>query len=153
MFIELDELKTVAYAYQLQQITEEDDEIILQAIATAVEEAKSYITPNSQKAWQDGRPLYDVEAIFLATGASRNPLILQFTKVIALWHVIQLSNVDLIYEHVKERYDRARAWFKELGSGKVNAGSLPLLEPDPSDPNTEEELPFRFGSRKKFNHE
>jgi phage gp36-like protein len=161
MFIEIAELKSALYAYQLNEIVEitEDDttneDIVVMAIDAAVEEMKSYLKPNNQSRWIDGRRRFDIAAIFGATGAARNPLILELCKSIAVWYVCRLSNVDIIEEKVKERYDRAITWLEKVtGVGKYADG--PALNPDlPVLPlgDTPEDVPFRFGSREKFNHE
>lgn len=147
MFLTSTELESVMYSYQLEQITD-NPEVIQTAINTAITEVRSYLTSNDQKAWQDGRPRYNVEAIFSAEGTNRNDLILQYTKIVALWHVIMLCNADIIYEHVKDRYDRVIDYLKGLASGRVNI-NLPQLQV------AEENIiqPFRSGSRTKFNHE
>jgi phage gp36-like protein len=162
MFLEPQELKSAIYGYQLAEIveiTEDDDtntDIVLMAISAAVEEMKSYLTPNNQSQWNDGRTRYDVAAIFGATGTDRNPLVLELCKNIAVYYICRLSNVDIIEEKVKERYDRAIAWLEKVsGTGKSAGG--PALTPDlPTitiDPESDEAIPFRFGSRDKFNHE
>lgn len=152
MFITKDDLGNVIYDYQLDQITEGDDNIVNQGIAAAIEEAKSYLTPNPEdKKWLDGRLLYDVETIFSATGLDRNSLILQHCCTLAKWHIAELCNADFIYEKAKEHYDRAIAWFTKIANGTINLSSLPQLE------RTEESAgakqPFEFGSRAKFNHD
>ncbi len=149
MFIAIQELKTAIYAYQIAEITEADPDITLQAIAAAESEVRSYLLPNNRKDWQDGRPLYDAAAILAATGQARNPLLVEVTKNIAVWYLIRLCHVDMIYEQVKERYDRAISWLQQLGRGDITL-DLPLLPPA-----TENEgaVPFRSGSRTKFNHD
>jgi Protein of unknown function (DUF1320) len=147
MFITADELCTSIYEYQLLQIIEENNDIALTAIATAEQEVKSYLMPNNLKVWQDGRPRYDVDNIFAKLGSERNPLLMQHVKTVAIWYVIQLSNPDIIYEHIKERYDRAIDFLKRIAKGEVTL-NLPLL-----DETLEAKEPFRFGSRTKFNHE
>jgi len=155
MFILPDELNTALYAYQLNEITEEDSDIAQLAIDAAVEEMKSYLSPNSQSRWRDGRPRYDVAAIFEATGTDRNPLILELCKSIAVWYVCRLSNVDVIHEHVKERYNRAIEWLEKVaGVGKYAdapalSPNLPLIAEDPDNPI----LPIRSGSHTKFIHD
>lgn len=150
-FLTKDELKTVAYSYQIAEITEADDDIILQAIATATVEVQGYLRRNNKKEWGDGRIVYDVDAVFAATGANRDALILQYTKIIALWHLLILCNVDIIYEHVKERYDRAIDFLKKVNKGEITL-NLPAL-PEPAPDDNGKGLPFRFDSRVKFNHE
>lgn len=156
MFLEVEELSSVAYEYQLNEITENNPDIVEMAINAAVEEMISYIKPNAQKQWKDGRPRYDVEAIFGATGTNRNSLILELCKSIALYYVCRLANVDIIQERVQDRYDRAVEWLEKVaGVGKyANAPgitpNLPVLEETETSDTT---IPFRFGSRTKFNNE
>jgi len=150
-FIDIQEMKTVAYAYQIEEITEADDDIVLQAISAGIDHAKSYLRPGNKKEWLDGRLLYDVNATFSATGSQRNILLMEMTKSLALWYLCRLCNVDMIYENVKDRYDRSITWLKQVNKGEVTL-DLPLL---PDTPTTVDpaKLPFRFGSRAKFNHE
>ncbi len=147
-FITIIELKTVAYSYQIQEITEADDSIIMSAIATAIAEVAGYLRANNKKEFGDGRLVYDVDAVFERAGEERNALILQYTKVVALWHLIILCNIDMIYEHIKERYDRVIDFLK-----KVNKGDITLNLPILAEPEENKRQAFRFGSRTKFNHE
>ena len=153
MFLEIDEMKSVMYDYQMNEITENDDTIVAMAIKSAVSEMKSYLNPSNQKQGQDGRPLYDVNKIFGATGDERDPLILEICKDISCYRVCRLANVDIIHEHVKERYDRAIDWLKSV----AGLNGAPTLTPDlPTIDNPDGETtkkPFRYGSRPKFNHE
>lgn len=151
MYLSKDELKNKLYSYQLESITEEDDEIVEMAISTAIEEVKSYLTPGSQSEFMDGRLLYDVVAIFSAEGSDRHPLILEHVKTSAVWWITQLANTDIIYEHVKERYDRTIAYLTKVLKGDINISNLPTL--DPEEDNAANKEPFRSGSRLKFNHE
>lgn len=155
MFLLPEELKSVAYLYRLEEIVDDDNAIILTAIETAIQEVQSYFTPNYKKEWGDGRLVYDVETIFNATGTNRNPLILQHTKISALWHLLILSNVDMIYEHVKERYDRTIDWLEQFAKGEVGLAGLPTkdISYEDEDGNPIATEPFVFGSRKKFHHE
>lgn len=149
MFLEKDELKSVIYQYQIDQITEDDDDIAFMCITAAEDEVKSYLRPGNKKDWQDGRPLYDVDAIFSKTGTDRNSLLLEMTKNVAIWYVVRLCNVDMQFENIKDRYDRAIAWLKDVNKGNVIL-DLPLLDEDVIDPDKK---PWRFGSRPKFHYE
>lgn len=160
MFLEIEEMRSVMYEYQMNEITEADDTIVMMAIRSAISEMKAYLTPSDQKQWQDGRPRYDVEKIFGATGEDRDALILELCKDIAAWRVCRLSNVDMIYQHVKDRYDLAIDWLERVsGTGKHK--DAPTISPGlptiPNDGDGEEgssgKKPFRFGSRNKFRHE
>ncbi len=156
MLIEIDELRSVMYSYQLQTIIENDNTIAVMAINSAVSEMKSYLNPSNQKQWQDGRPLYDVNKIFGVTGDDRDPLILELCKDIACYRICRLANVDIIHEHVKERYDRVIDWLEKVAGLKgapTLAPDLPLIETDGEGEAGSSKKPFRYGSRPKFNHE
>lgn len=150
MYLDPSELNTTMYEYQIQQIVQNDTTIVLNAIAAAIDEVKSYLTPNNQNEWLDGRPLYDVEAIFNTTGSDRNALILNHTKTITEWWIIQLSNVDILHEQAKDRYDRSIKYLEKINKGRVTIHGLPVL--DPTQDNPANRIPFRSGSRPKFNH-
>lgn len=156
MFLEIDEMRSVMYNYQMNEITENDDTITVMAIKSAVSEMKSYLNPSNQKQWQDGRPLYDVNKIFGATGNDRDPLILELCKDIACYRVCRLANVDIIHEHVKERYDRAIDWLEKVAGLKgapTLTPDLPTIAPDDEGEAGTSKKPFRYGSRQKFRHE
>jgi len=124
---------------------------VLTALQAAEEEIRSYLSGNNKKEWLDGRIRYDVNAILSATGDDRNQLIVKHGITIAKWWIVDLANVDIIYEQAKERYDRTIDWLSKLANGELSLSTLPVL-PANSDDNTDD-IPFRFGSRKKFNHE
>ena len=157
MFLTYPELKSVLYEYQLDEITESSPDIADMAVACAIEEVKSYLRPNGQSHWRDGRPRYDVATIFNATGTDRNALILGLTKSIALYYVTQLANVDILQERVQQRYDRAIDFLEKVaGVGKYAdapsiAPDLPVLSAEQMATDTQEA--FRYGSRTKFNHD
>jgi len=153
MFLTREDLKFSMYEYQQLQISDDDDTIIMQALAAAEQEARSYLTLNARLSRDnENRMPYDVEAIFSAQGSDRNPLLVSICATIAKWWVIQLCNADILYEPTKERYDRAITWLKDTATGNANLGTLPLIDndDDASDSGTQ---PWIYGSRKKFNHE
>lgn len=108
MFLEAEDLKSVIYQYQIDSITDNDPTIIDIAINAAIEEVKSYLLSK-----------YNVSSIFGATGSDRHPLILEFCKDVTLWQIIKLSNPDIIYEKVKDRYDRAIDFLNRAARGSV----------------------------------
>lgn len=156
MFLEIDELRSVMYKYQLDVIIENDNSIAVMAIKSAVSEMKSYLNPSNQKQWQDGRPQYDVDKIFNAQGDDRDALILELCKDIALYRVCRLSNVDIIHAHVIEKYDRAIDWLEKVAGLKgapTLTPDLPTIESDDEGETGSSKKVFRYGSRPKFNHE
>lgn len=153
MFLQKEDLKNNIYNYQIDQITEGDDGIVLQAMASAEEELRSYLQGNHKKEYLDGRLRYNVDAILSATGEDRNAMLLNCAINIAKWNIVDLCNADIIYEQTKERYDRAIDWLKQLAKGDVNLSNLPTIKDDEEDNNNKGNQAFVYGSRKKFNHE
>lgn len=154
-FLTKEELKTAIRTEKLNRIADEDDLIIDKYINAAVTEVKSRLTPNNKKAWMDGRLRYDVEAIFNASGEQRHELLLDITKVVALWRLIIRNNAGIDYAVMESRYQFSIDYLKDLATGEANDGTLPLLEePVDEDGNPiSNAKPFRMGSRRKFNHE
>ena len=157
MFLTVGEMKDVLYAYQADEIAEGDEQIIENGINAAVNEVRSYFTASNQKQWSDGRPRYDIQKIFGATGSDRDAWILRMCKTVAAWNIIELSNPDIIYEKVKDRYDIVIKTLEKI-AGIGQSANSPALTPDlPTvDPGSEsgsDMEPFRFGSRLKFRHE
>lgn len=141
MFLTKEDLGSAIYGYQVDQITEGNDDLVLQAIGAAIQEVGGYLS---------GASLYDVPAIFITTGVQRNALILTHTITVTKWYLVELCNADIIYEQAKERYDRAVAWLIKLSKGIVKLESLPTLPIDDSNSETDT---FGYGSRVKFTHD
>lgn len=147
MFLSKEELKSAIYEYQVDTITEGDDTIVENAIDAAIGEVKAYLTPNNQLQNFDGRVLYDTEKLFAQEGDERNALILAHVKTIAKWWIILLANPDIIYEQVKERYDRSVDFLTKVAKGIVTLSGVPVL------PTPDGVYSFLSGSRRKFHHE
>ncbi|KMQ70233.1 phage protein Gp36 family protein [Chryseobacterium koreense] len=147
MFLEIHDLGTTIYNYQIDQITENNEDITIQGIAAAEEELRSYLAAPE---WSDGRPKYDVDAILTAKDNDRNQLLVRICSTLAKFYIIELCNADIIYEIAKERYDRALDWLKKFAKGELKLTLAMTPEIDPYDDGTQ---PFIYGSREKFNHE
>ena len=135
-FITVSEMQTVIYEHVMDEITENDDATVLQCIEAAVSEMKSYLSSR-----------YDTEAIFSATGNDRDPLILENTKVIAVWWLICKNNSEMIYEHWRERYDRVIEFMSKVSEGSITP-ALPIATDEQGNPI----IKSRFGSNPKFQH-
>ena len=130
MFLPIEELRSVIYDYQVNEIVEDDNTIVEMAISAAIEEVKSYL-----------RSRFDTEQTFSAEGNERNPLVLEITKDVALWQILRLSNPDILYDRVKERYDRAINWLEKVAQGLISP-DLPVIQ----DEQGGDISPIRFGS-------
>lgn len=153
MFLEIKDLENSIYDYQVEQITEGNEQIVLEALAAAEEEVRSYISLNNRREKYDGRLIYDVDKILSATGTNRNPMIKNTMISIAKWYIVDLCNADIIYETAKERYDRAITWLNKLSKGDLTLSTLPVIENNPTETDDDSTAPFAYGSREKFNHE
>ena len=160
-------MKTVLYEYQMDQITEENENIVTEGIEAAITEVKSYLyasnnrremaglTAQQYQAWK----LYDVDTIFSKTGDNRNKFLMRLVQRVAAWNICELSNVGVNYDHVKERYDNAITTLEKIaGMGEYATSQMVLTDLDSPAPvtpttETEERKPFRMVSRPKFNHE
>lgn len=152
MFLTQEDLGSTIYDYQIEQITEGDNDIVEQGLQAAEEEVRSYLSGNNKKEWSDGRLRYDVNAILSAVGTQRNALIVRQASTIAKWYIVELCNTDAIMEHAKDRYDRAIAWLKKVSTGELNLSTLPTLPENPES-STDDIGAFIYGSRAKFTHE
>ncbi|ECO5453742.1 DUF1320 domain-containing protein [Parabacteroides merdae] len=135
MFIEISELNTVAAEYKVEEITDYDSSIAQQCILAAVKRVRRLLS---------GR--YDVDAIFSTTGEERDAELVEICKNIALWFLIRRCNVDILYNRVKETYDRDMAYLRELKEGSIPS-DLPLRETDGQPVSM-----LRAGSNRKFSH-
>lgn len=165
MFLEIDEMKSVLYSYQMNEIAENDDDIIAEGIEAGVQEVKAYFeTANNRrnngantKQMHQNWVMYDIDAIFSAQADERNKFVLRLCKTVAAWNICELANVDIIYNHVHERYKNAiRTLERIAGYGDSEhipliVSGLPMKEECPDNQNKPK--PFRSGSREKFYHE
>lgn len=135
MFIEITELNTVAAQYKLEEITDYDDGILQQCVLAAVKRVRRLLS---------GR--YDVDSIFSAKGEERDAELVEICKNIALWFLVRRCNVDILYNRVKETYDRDMAYLRELKDGSIPS-DLPLRETGGQPVGV-----FRSGSHCKFTH-
>jgi phage gp36-like protein len=119
----------------IDEISREDTSKLTTAIAAAVSEMRGYLS------------FYDVPVILATTGVNREPILLLYTKDIAVWHFIQLANANVEMELRKIRYDRAIQWLKDVQKGII-VPNLPILT------NADETIQagkIKFGSNKQRN--
>ncbi len=136
MFLEVSELSNNLYGHVIDNITLNDPQVSEQAIAAAIGEMKSYLAA------------YDADAIFSATGSARNPLILENTKVIAVWNILKLSSAETLYDVWRERYDRVVNFMTKVAEGTITP-DLPVR----TGSDGEIAIRMRMGSNQKFTHD
>ena len=136
MFIHPSEIKTHLLDYQVDQITNGDESIVISAIDAAVAEVKSYISSR-----------FDSDAIFSLSGKDRSPLILVHVKNIAVWNLLRLSNVDAIYDRYRDAYNDSISFLSKVADGSL-VPDLPYRQsPDGNPPGT-----LQISSNPKFTH-
>ena len=118
MFIDNEDYRVVIGEGALKTVSQSTPENIANAEAEAIEEISGYL-----------RPVYDTAAIFSASGADRNRLIVMYTADIALYHLTASQPQKMGSEIRKERYERAIQWHDGVQSGRI-VPALPLAEPE-----------------------
>ncbi len=149
MFLNIDELKTVATREVVDLITNNDNTIVEEIIAESIDLMKSYLFKH-----------YDTDKIFsplLRRGAGgedeRSKVILKYLKDIVI-HEVYIRRTKTMNEVAKERYDEAMLWLEKMAKGTIE-GNLPKkLEDTNGDGKADEPVPFmKLGSRKSYkNH-
>lgn len=116
-YVTIEEIKTHLYEEQVDVITSGDNTILQSAIDAAISEAKGYLRA------------FDIATEFSKTGDARNSLLIIFLKDIAVWHFVNICNVNTDLGLRMERYKRAIDWLKAVQKGDV----VPDLEALPED--------------------
>ena len=146
------ELKSHIYDYQVQQITENDTTITETAISTAEALVKSYLASR-----------FDTDAIWATTGNNRPPLVLDLIKTIAVYKLIRLCNVDILYDRYHDAYLEAIDILKPISTGTIvpnlprhgSGGGSGSGSGDGGDDNndSDEYSPLGISSNPKFQHD
>lgn len=100
---------------RLDQVTEFTDALLGTAENRAIGFVGGYLS---------GR--YDIDAIFAATGDSRNATILGYTIDISLYYLWRLVAPRKVPAYVKEAYDEAKEWLAGVQAGEIVATGLPV---------------------------
>jgi phage gp36-like protein len=129
------ELNTHLHGEIMDAVQREDDSIMQAAIDAAISEMRGYLS------------YYDVAAILATTGKSREPILLLYTKDIAVWHFINLANPNIEMELRQIRYDRAITWLRDVQKGVV----VPNLPVPVTTDETAQIGKIKFGSNTKRN--
>lgn len=120
-FLSKQDFDSRIYAEILDAITRNDDTIVDVMIDVAISEMKGYLSAR-----------YDTDAIFSQSGSNRHPVILEFAKDIALYHLHSIHDPAKIPEIRVDRYKRAIEWLKEVNAGHINP-DLPLSQDQKKD--------------------
>lgn len=118
-FITLQDYDASIHRDILDALIREDETIIEIVEDRAVSEMKGYLARR-----------YDTEAIFSATGDTRNQLVLMLALDMTIYHIFCIHNPLKLSAMRKERYERAIDFLKYVARGKANIDAAPLLPED-----------------------
>lgn len=164
MYITAEELRSVLYEYQITEITEDDETITDDAIASAEAEVRSYFEAANARRETAGLNqqqyaswvMYDIDAIFSKTGSQRNAFLKRLIMRIAAYNLCELAQVDVLNDKLLAQHDSTIATLEKIaGTGdyknaRIIISGLPTITPTPGTETSEK--PFRMTSRKKFTH-
>lgn len=165
MYITAEELKSVLYEYQIQEITEDDGAITDEAIASAEAEVRSYFEAANARRETAGLNqqqyanwvMYDINAIFSQSGKQRNAFLKRLIMRIAAHNLCELAQVDVFSDKLINQYQSTIDTLEKIaGTGdyknaRIIISGLPTITPAPS-PGESADKPFRMTSRNKFKH-
>lgn len=132
-YLEPAEINTHLYGEIVNEISRADATILQAAIDAAISEMRGYIS------------FFDVDTILAATGTGREPILLLFTKDIAVWHFISLANPNVEMEYRETRYNNAIKWLRSVQKGETVPNLPPATNPD----ETVQTGKVKFGSNTK----
>jgi uncharacterized protein DUF1320 len=113
------DLATNIYAEIITEITRSDSTIADRAIATAIQEAKMYLSR------------YDLVQLFgtdILTPTIQDEYLKSLVKDLACWHLLRLSNVGIDYSVFRTAYQDAIASLKTIMAGQVQPQGWPYLD-------------------------
>ncbi len=120
MFLEKNELKTVAQVAIVDKITNLDNSIVNDIIDESISLMSGYLSKH-----------YNYELIFSQTGAQRHKAVLKRLKDIVIYEIYE--------RHTREqnavaarRYNEAMKWLEELNTGERGDKTLPPKVEDPT---------------------
>lgn len=142
MFLQIEELKTVAVREVIDLITSGDDSIVEEIIAESIDLMRSYLFK-----------YYDTEFILGRQGNERSKILLKYLKDIVI-HEIYIRRTKKINEVAKLRYDEALLWLEKISKGDIELNAPKRLTDTNGDGKADEPIPFlKLGSRKTYqNH-
>jgi len=133
-FIEIEELKIRKFQNLIKDVSSNDDSILEEIEAMAIDEITSYL-----------RPRYDTEYIFSRTGSNRSPLIKRLVMDFMTCFLWERTNANEVSDSLVDRCEKNVQWLKDVAKG--------LISPDlpTKDPNLEQTSLFQGGSLPIFN--
>ncbi|MCT4580828.1 MAG: DUF1320 domain-containing protein [Flavobacteriales bacterium] len=110
IFVTNGDIEVLIRADMLQHIIGTDSTLLNKAELAAIQKIRTYL-----------KTRYDVNAVFAASGADRNELILIYTIDIMLYDLHSRINPRKIPDLRRTRYKEAMEWLKQVQQGELCA--------------------------------
>jgi hypothetical protein len=135
MYVTQEEIKTHLYDDQIVSIASGDLSNLLKAINVAIAEARGYLTQR-----------YDIDAELAKTGDGRNELLVLWIKDIAVWHFVNICNVNTSLELRAKRRDDAVSELVKIQKGNFDIDLPRRKDESGQEVNT---TPFSISSNRR----
>lgn len=116
-FITKDDFKTHLSSGKIDAISDTDDDLINDAIASGMAQAEGYLSR------------FDSEAIWAASLSEKKrkyAMLITWIKDLVKWHFVNICNVGVDLELAKERYDDAISELTKIQKGMIVPKGWPL---------------------------
>lgn len=141
-FLTQGELKSHMYEEVVNEITRNNDSTIEDAIETAIDEIKGYLSSK-----------YNITSYLNTVDPSaRNKKLLGVAKDLSAWYLIHLCNVTIDYAKWRELYDDGVMYLSRVQKGAIVLNDLPTAIVPGSDPAIQQS-PIKWKSNTKRNNQ
>lgn len=111
MFLAITDLKSHLYQEIIDEIIRDDDTIATEAINSAIDLAKSYLSK------------YDLPKLFGDDNTAPtvdSPMLKRYVKDIACWYILTLGNANIELDLFEKLHDDATKWLRDIQKGMSN---------------------------------
>lgn len=135
--LEQSDLESVIRLNRLDQITDETDTLVENAIAEAESIVTDYLYQH-----------YNTELIFSKTGSDRSKTVLNWLKHIAMYQLYERIPDELVPERIIKNYNDTIQYLKEI-SGGDHSLNLPRRTTEGLTEAGQKKTKFKWGSQKQ----
>lgn len=118
-FVNIEDYDASVHREILDALVRDDQSLVEICEDRAIAEMRCYLSKR-----------YDCDAIFLASGAERNQLVLMMVIDIAVYHIFCIHNPQKLSQIRKDRYERAVEWMRAVADEEISIDGVPLLPED-----------------------
>lgn len=118
-FVNIEDYDASVHREILDALVRDDESLVEICEDRAIAEMRCYLSKR-----------YDCDAIFSASGAERNQLVLMMVIDIAVYHIFCIHNPQKLSQIRKDRYERAVEWMRAVADEEISIDGVPLLPED-----------------------